>query len=334
MNDTATAPVPPQTVPAARGAQEAQGMPGMPGMRPRLLIVDDQPINIRFLHEIFQADHDVFAATSGADALAFCAAELPDLILADVMMPQMDGYDLCRRLKLDKRTSEIPVIFVTSHSDTPEEEQGLEAGAVDFISKSASPRVIRARVKTHLTLKHQADLLRSLSLIDSLTGIANRRKFDETLRTEWRHCARENKPLSLLMIDIDFFKRYNDEYGHQAGDACLRAVASCIQSCMTRPHDLAARYGGEEFVCVLSGTPHDGGLAKARSLLAAVEALAIPHSASDVPGGLVSISIGLASITPHHEHVMENLTLAADQALYQAKQEGRGRVKSTQLEQG
>jgi diguanylate cyclase (GGDEF)-like protein len=302
--------------------------------RPKLLIVDDQPINIRFLHEIFQADHDVFVATSGADALAFCAGNLPDLILADVIMPHMDGYDLCRKLKQDEHTHEIPVIFVTAQSDTPDEEEGLEAGAVDFISKSASPRVIRARVKTHLTLKHQTDLLRSLSLIDSLTGIANRRNFDETLRAEWRHCARESKSLSLLMIDIDFFKRYNDEYGHQAGDTCLRAVATCIKSCMTRPHDLAARYGGEEFVCVLPDTPHEGGLAKAQSLLAAVRALAIPHAASDVPGGLVSISIGLASVTPHHEHIMENLTLAADQALYRAKQDGRGRIKSTQFEQG
>lgn len=303
-------------------------------VRPKLLIVDDQPINVRMLHDIFQADHDVFVALSGADALAFCSTNLPDLILADVIMPQMDGYDLCRRLKQNERTREIPVIFVTGHSDTPEEEQGLEAGAVDFISKSASPRVIRARVKTHLTLKHQTDLLRSLSLIDSLTGIPNRRNFDETLLAEWRHCAREGKPLSLLMIDIDFFKRYNDEYGHQAGDACLRAVAACIKSCMTRPHDLAARYGGEEFVCVLPDTPYDGGLAKAQSLLEAVHALAIPHIASEVPGAMVSISIGLASITPNQERFMENLTLAADQALYQAKQEGRNRVKSIKLEQG
>ena len=301
--------------------------------RPKLLIVDDQPINIRFLHEIFQADHDVFVATSGSDALAFCATALPDLILTDVIMPQMDGYDLCRRLKEDERTREIPVIFVTSHSDTPEEEQGLEAGAVDFISKSASPRVICARVKTHLTLKHQADLLRSLSLIDSLTGIANRRNFDETLRAEWRHCAREVKPLSLLMIDIDFFKRYNDEYGHQAGDSCLRAVANCIKACMTRAHDLAARYGGEEFVCILPDTPPEGAMAKAQRLLADVKRLAIAHAKSDVPGGVVSISIGIASVTPHHEHIMENLTLAADQMLYQAKQEGRGRAKATRLEQ-
>ncbi len=315
-------------------AASSSGLPdSMQTARPRLLIVDDQPINIRFLHEIFQADHDVFVATSGADALAFCAATLPDLILADVIMPHMDGYELCRRLKQDERTREVPVIFVTSHSDTPEEEQGLEAGAVDFISKSASPRVIRARVKTHLTLKHQTDLLRSLSLLDSLTGIANRRNFDETLRAEWRRCARETKPLSLLMIDIDFFKRYNDEYGHQAGDACLRAVAGCLKSCMTRSHDLVARYGGEEFVCVLPDTPHEGAQTKAGELLAAVRTLSIAHATSDVPGGVVSISIGLASVTPHHEHIMENLTLAADQRLYHAKQEGRNRVKAIRLEQ-
>lgn len=302
-----------------------------PPQRPKLLIVDDQPINIRFLHEIFQADHDVFVATSGKDALTFCAGTLPDLILLDVIMPQMDGYDLCRLLKEDERTREIPVIFVTGHSDTPEEEQGLEAGAVDFISKSASPRVIRARVKTHLTLKHQADLLRSLTLIDSLTSIANRRNFDETLAAEWRRCAREAKPLSLMMIDIDFFKRYNDQYGHQAGDACLRAVANCLKTCMTRSHDLVARYGGEEFVCVLPDTPHEGALAVAQTLLAEVRRRALPHANSDVPGSVVSISIGVASVIPIHESDMESLTLAADQMLYQAKQDGRARFKATQL---
>ncbi len=194
--------------------------------------------------------------------------------------------------------------------------------------------MIRARVKTHLTLKHQTDLLRSLSLIDSLTGIANRRNFDETLRAEWRRCAREVKPLSLLMIDIDFFKRYNDEYGHQAGDACLRAVANCLKNCVTRSHDLVARYGGEEFVCVLPDTPHEGAEAKAEVLIAAVRALALPHTKSDVAGGIVSISVGLASVTPHHEHIMENLTLAADQMLYQAKQDGRNRAKAIRMEQG
>ena len=305
--------------------------PEVISVRPKLLIVDDQPINIRFLHEIFQADHDVFVATSGEDALAFCAGDLPDLILLDVIMPQMDGYALCRRLKADERTRGIPVIFVTGHSDTPEEEQGLEVGAVDFISKTASPRVIRARVKTHVTLKQQTDLLRSLTRIDSLTGIANRRHFDEKLALEWRRCAREVKPMSLLMIDIDFFKRYNDHYGHQAGDACLQTVASCLKTCVTRSHDLVARYGGEEFVCVLPDTPLDGAQARADAVLNAIRSLGIAHVATEVSGGVVTISVGLASVIPSHEFQAADLNLEADRMLYLAKQEGRAQVKSSQM---
>lgn len=299
--------------------------------KPKLLIVDDQPINIRMLHEIFQADHEVFVATSGEDALRFCATQLPDLILLDVIMPHMDGHEVCRRLKQGESTRDVPVIFVTSHSDGPEEELGLEAGAVDFISKSASPRIIRARVKTHVTLKYQADLLRTLTLIDSLTGVGNRRHFDETLASEWRRCAREVKPLSVLMIDIDFFKRYNDKYGHQTGDACLQNVAKCLKEGLTRSHDLLARYGGEEFVAILTDTPLEGARAKAVELLDAIRKLAIAHEASEVAGAIVTVSIGVASVTPHHEHAVKDLVSTADAMLYQAKQEGRARINAKQM---
>jgi diguanylate cyclase (GGDEF)-like protein len=299
--------------------------------RPKLLLVDDQPLNIRLLHEIFQSDHEIFVATSGTDALAFCTTQLPDLILLDVIMPHMDGHEVCRRLKQGEATRDIPVIFITSHSDGPEEELGLEAGAVDFISKSASARVIRARVRSQLTLKYQADLLRSLTRIDSMTGVANRRHFDETLEAEWRRCARDVKPLSLLMIDIDFFKRYNDRYGHQAGDDCLQQVAQCLQEGLTRSHDLLARYGGEEFVCILPDTPLEGGQAKAKDLLNAIRKLAMAHESSEIENGIVTASIGLASVTPDHQHTMKDLISAADSMLYQAKQQGRARICAMQI---
>jgi len=191
----------------------------MQELRPRLLIVDDQPLNIRLMHQIFQAEHEVFVATNGEDALTFCQTQLPDLVLLDVVMPGMDGYEVCRQLKLDARTRDIPVIFVTSQSNSAEEEDGLAAGAADFIAKSASAKVMRARVSTLITLKHQADLLRSLAQIDGLTGVANRRHFDERLDVEWRRCGRSAKPLALIMIDLDYFKCFNDCYGHQAGDS-------------------------------------------------------------------------------------------------------------------
>jgi len=297
--------------------------------RPRLLLVDDQAINIRMLHQIFQADYDVFSATSGEQALAFCEGRQPDLILLDIVMPGMDGYEVCRRLKSNPLTAAIPVIFVTAHSESSEEEMGLAVGAVDFISKSASVNVVKARVKTHLTLKYQADLLRAHALIDGLTGVANRRYFDEVLAAEWRRCVRSALPLSLILIDIDFFKRFNDHYGHQAGDACLQQVALCIKATLSRSHDLLARYGGEEFACILPETALEGAEQKAQAMQAAVRALAIPHATSDVAGGVVTISLGVVAVrTAKHEDDATDLIGAADSLLYEAKHAGRAQVKA------
>lgn len=299
--------------------------------RAQLLIVDDQPLNIRALHQIFRADHEVFLATSGADALAFCQTTQPDLILMDMIMPGLDGNEVCRRLKRDPLTRGIPVIFVTAHSDNAREEQGFAAGAVDFIAKSASPNVMRARVKNHLTLKYQSDLLRSLAWVDGLTGVANRRHFDHALDAEWRRCTRSRKPLSLILIDIDFFKRFNDCYGHQEGDTCLKQVAACIKAGFTRSHDLVARYGGEEFVCVLPETSLEGAHIKAQALQLAILALGIAHERSEVAGGLVTVSMGVAMATPAQHDESEHLLRSADNLLYSAKQAGRGQVKVMQV---
>ena len=229
-----------------------------PGKQPCLLIVDDQPINIQALYRIFAPDHRVLMATSGAKALAVCRDDPPDLVLLDVVMPEMDGYEVCARLKADEATRDIPVIFVTSHTDAAEETKGLELGAVDFIAKPVNPAVVRARVKTHISLKAQSDLLRQMVFIDGLTGVANRRCFDETLNVEWRRSVRNSSPLALLLLDVDHFKRFNDRYGHQAGDDCLRRVASAIKVHLLRPGDLVSRYGGEEFACILPATDFKG----------------------------------------------------------------------------
>jgi diguanylate cyclase (GGDEF)-like protein len=306
--------------------------PEEPNPRPRLLIVDDQPLNIRLFHEIFHADHEVFFATSGQGALEFCQTNLPDLILLDVIMPGLNGYEVCRRLKQDERTCEIPVIFVTAQSDAKEEEDGLAAGAVDFIAKSASANVMRARVGTLIALKSQSDLLRRLARVDALTGVANRRHFDQTLASEWRRCTRSGKHLSLILIDLDHFKFFNDHYGHQAGDDCLKRVSACLQAAFTRSHDLVARYGGEEFVCIMPETSLQGAMAKAQCLETAVRALQIPHEKSAVAGALVTISLGVAVAFPNVGEELAELILRADRSLYVAKNAGRSRSHALQAD--
>jgi diguanylate cyclase (GGDEF)-like protein len=239
--------------------------------------------------------------------------------------------EVCRRLKQDERTREIPVIFVTAQSDAAEEEDGLAAGAVDFIAKSASANVMRARVGTLITLKRQSDLLRRMARVDALTGLANRRHFDETLSSEWRRCMRSGKPLSLVLIDLDHFKLFNDHYGHQAGDSCLQQVSACLKAGFARSHDLVARYGGEEFVCVMPETSLEGAEAKARVLEKAVRALRIPHEKSAVADGIVTISLGVAVAMPNVGEECAALILCADRSLYMAKDAGRGQVRTLQI---
>ena len=296
--------------------------------RPRLLVVDDQPINIQTLYQIFHADHEVFMATSGEQALAFCRSNpLPDLILLDVVMPGLDGLAVCQQLKADPVLANIPVIFVTACMDPADETRALEAGGVDFITKPVNPMVVRARVKTHLTLKAQGDFLRSLVFIDGLTGVANRRRFDEALLSEWRQCRRAGTPLALLMIDIDHFKRYNDHYGHPTGDACLQQVAAVLKAAMQRACDLVARSGGEEFVCLLPGCDQAPALAKAQALQAALAAQGIAHEASPT-AAWVTLSIGVAVAQPQAGGSPAALVAAADAALYSAKHRGRNCISA------
>lgn len=296
--------------------------------RPRLLVVDDQQINILTLYQIFHSDHEVFVATGGAQALEFCRTnDPPDLVLLDIMMPDMDGLTACQLLKAQPATADVPVIFVTAQSTPDEETRALESGGVDFITKPVNPSVVRARVRTHLTLKAQSDLLRSQALIDGLTGVANRRRFDEALQIEWRRGQRNQSPLSLLIMDIDHFKLYNDHYGHQAGDDCLRAVATTLKAQLFRAHDLCARYGGEEFVCLLPDCATENALTKAEELRQAVESLGLPHAASPT-AAQVTISLGLAATIPdNRESGAEELLKTADAALYLAKRGGRNRVQ-------
>ena len=295
-------------------------------MNPSILIVDDNTDMIQLMARMLKGVARLRFATHGEEALQLMRIEPPDLVLLDAEMPGMSGYHVCEALQLDPTLADIPVIFVTGHTDTDYEVRGLDAGAVDFITKPVNEALLLARVRTQLRIKSMADELRHLATTDSLTGLANRRHFDNLMRREWKCCARDGKRLVLLMADVDHFKRYNDSYGHPAGDACLQAVAQALLSVAKRPSDLVGRLGGEEFAVLLPDTDLVGGHEVAELALQAVRAKALPH-VSSLTAEHVTISVGLAVCTPRHaaDPELHALYSAADRALYQAKAEGRNR---------
>lgn len=294
--------------------------------RATVLLVDDVPANLSLLSSILCEDYRIQLATNGAKALELVATSAPDLILLDVMMPEMDGHEVCRRLKSNPDTRDIPVIFVTAQNQVEDEELGLTLGAMDYIHKPISPPIIKARVRNHIVLKLQTDALKRLTLIDGLTKVPNRRHFDDSLGNEMQRALRTRHPLSLLMIDVDYFKPFNDHYGHGVGDTCLIRIAQAMQAQVSRPMDLLARYGGEEFVVLLPGTGLEGASTVAESLRRTVAALQIPHALSAVATH-VTVSIGVASLAQSGPKSTSDLLRLADQALYRAKQAGRNQVR-------
>jgi diguanylate cyclase (GGDEF)-like protein len=296
--------------------------------RQKILIVDDVPENIRVLMEALKDDYAIVPAVSGATALKISGeTPHPDLILLDIRMPEMDGFEVIKRLKENDNTRYIPVIFVTAISEVTNEAMGFQLGAVDYITKPFHPHIVKARVKTHLELKRRGDVLEMLSSIDSLTGVPNRRRFDEFLQSEWRRVVRNKTSISLIMIDIDFFKQYNDKYGHAAGDECLKRVAQSLSDSIHRSHDLLARVGGEEFSVVLPETDFTGAAALAEKMRKDVEEINILHEDSAVARHL-TISLGVATAVPSTDSASGSLMEDADKALYEAKKSGRNQVRS------
>jgi diguanylate cyclase (GGDEF)-like protein len=299
-------------------------------LRPRLLVVDDQPINIQVMHQIFASQYQIFMATSGSQALEFCRKTPPDLILLDVVMPGMDGFEVCQSLKANPDTQDIPVIFVTAHTDAQQETRGLDVGAVDFISKPVNPAVVRARVKTQITLKFQSDLMHKLVFLDGLTGVFNRRYFDQQFAIEVARSKRNSAALAMIMLDVDFFKRFNDRYGHQAGDDCLRLIAETLKESLRRPGDLIARYGGEEFVCILPDTAFSHAMDIAKELEKNVRKKGIAHADSQA-APVVTISLGVAGRNGGVSADAAAMLALADAQLYCAKKAGRAGVCGHQL---
>ena len=292
--------------------------------RQSVMVVDDSPINIQMLSQMLDELYEVSFATSGTEALEIASRQLPDIILLDVIMPDMNGYEVCRRLKADPLLREIPVIFITALTEQQDEISGLQVGAVDYITKPFHPDIVILRLKNQLELKMYRDTHARLALIDGLTGIANRRSFDKQLQREWLLAQRYQRNISLVMIDIDYFKQYNDTRGHQEGDNCLKQIVESILKSL-RGSDLAARYGGEEFACILPETDKIGALFTAEKIRKRVEELELPHGNSAISPN-VTISLGVATLSPDDRQQADILIEMADQMLYQAKESGRNRV--------
>ncbi|MDD3305687.1 MAG: diguanylate cyclase [Acetobacterium sp.] len=294
--------------------------------RQKILVVDDSPLNTKIMENALIEDYEVLISHNGKEALSICNSnDPPDLILLDVIMPEIDGYEICRRLNRSEKTKDIPVIFLTSLTESKDIEFGLTLGAIDYITKPFSVPIIKAKIKNHLALKYYQDTLKINTDVDQLTQIANRRRFDDTMTKEIKKAKRTGTILSVLLLDIDHFKFYNDTYGHLEGDACLKKVATTLATTLKRPRDLAARWGGEEFTCLLPNTNTEGAQNVAEALLKAIQNLSIPHESSPV-NDVVTVSIGVISSNPIDENSFENLLKHADEALYQAKETGRNRI--------
>ena len=291
--------------------------------KPTILVVDDMTTTLLLIHDLLKDTYEVKIAKSGTKALEILNAPNDiDLILLDVEMPDINGYEVCKILKNNEQTKNIPVIFVTARNSEEDEEYGLNLGAIDYITKPFNKAIVKLRIKNYLDLKIKNDMLEKLSMYDGLTNIRNRRFFDETFEKTFSEIKRDKKSLAVLMIDIDFFKPYNDNYGHGQGDETLRKVAKALEKTIKRASDFVARYGGEEFVILLKDINKDGVEAVANNLLNAIRELKITHEFSKIEN-YVTVSIGVSYYNSSSDITKLELLLKADETLYNVKNSGR-----------
>jgi len=290
-----------------------------------LLIVDDEKMNLKILTHILGDEYIIYSASNGESAIEKAREYLPDLILLDIIMPGMDGYQTIAELKKIEATRKIPVIFASSLDTNEAEERGLNLNAADYVAKPFHAALLKLRVRNQIQIVNQMRTIERLSLTDPLTGIPNRRSFDDRLRMEWSQAIRENTPISLLMMDLDNFKTLNDTYGHKQGDVALQVIARVFSDSFRRPGDFSARWGGEEFVILLPNTPVSGAIEVAEHIRSTVENTAIP--CPDGSSIQTTISIGINSLTPGTESSLDKFLSNADKALYAAKQAGRNRLE-------
>jgi diguanylate cyclase (GGDEF)-like protein len=309
-------------------------------MTQKILIVDDSPTMLAAISRMVQAmRHEPLTAASGEEAVEIFLREHPEIVLLDVNMPGINGYETARRIREARPEDWVPIIFLSASEYDQDLERAIESGGDDYLVKPVSPVVLSAKIRALQRLDGMRRKLRELSdelsaanrrlelvsLQDGLTGLANRRHFDKFLAHQAADAKRRREPFSLMLCDVDFFKPYNDTYGHLAGDECLRRIAAVLDGSCRRGTDLAARYGGEEFVLVLPGTLAAGAQIVAERARRDLAALAIPHAGS-VPFGIVTLSSGIGVFAPETDHGPDSLIARADEALYRAKETGRNRV--------
>ena len=291
--------------------------------KPTILVVDDMTTTLLLLHDLLKDTYEVKIAKSGTKALEILESPNDiDLILLDIEMPDINGYDVCKRIKNNETIKNIPIIFITGRTSQEDEEYGLNLGAIDYITKPFNKAIVKLRIKNYLDLKIKNDMLEKLSMYDGLTNIRNRRFFDETFEKTFSEIKRDKKSLAVLMIDIDFFKPYNDNYGHGQGDETLRKVAKALEKTIKRASDFVARYGGEEFVILLKDINKDGVEAVANNLLNAIRELKITHEFSKIEN-YVTVSIGASFYNSSSDITKLELLLKADETLYNVKNSGR-----------
>ena len=296
--------------------------PDTPGL---ILIVDDSAADLQTLNAALKDPHEILFARDGKTAVEIAAKQLPDLILLDASLPQMDGLAVCKALKVKSATRGIPVVLLTAPGEAVDEAKAIETGVVDFIARPIGADALRARIRLHLKLRRRSEQLRNLALTDGLTGIPNRRRFDEALVQEWRRCSRNGESVAVILGDLDHFHAYNDLYGHAEADDCLRAVAAAMAGLFRRPGDVFARFGGEEFVALLPGQDIEGAEAMAAKLQKAVNKLALPHGSSPTAQA-VTLSFGIAAADPRRGEPA-HLVQQVEEALVEAKAAGRNRIK-------
>jgi len=291
-----------------------------------ILVIDDEVANLQVLAHILGMEYTIYTAKNGVNAIEKAKEYLPDLILLDIIMPDIDGYKVLAELKNSEETKKIPVIFITGLSTIEDETKGLSLNAADYISKPFSPTIVKLRVRNQIQIVNQLRTIERLSFVDQLTGIPNRRSFDERINAEWKRAVREGKstPLSILIMDVDHFKIYNDTYGHQQGDIALQMVANIFSKHLKRSVDFAARWGGEEFIGLLPDTPLDGALEIAEGIRKNIETMEITHN--NEPGPNLTVSIGVSTQKPTQDSWTDFFISMADKALYNAKAAGRNRV--------
>jgi diguanylate cyclase (GGDEF)-like protein len=296
--------------------------------RYKILIIDDEVQNINILKDILQEEYEIFAEVDSREAFKTAKDVNPDIIILDIVMPELNGYDIIKLLKVSSKTCDIPVIYITGLERNEDEAIGLKLGAVDYIFKPFYYPVVQSRVQNQVKILEQFREIKRLSMYDQLTDLPNRRCFETRLDVEWGRSVREKTPISVLLIDVDKFKDYNDAHGHQQGDVALKSVADTLNKTLKRSTDLAARWGGEEFIVLLPNTDLSGAVKIAENICKSIEEMEIPHTVNhDHSAAKTTVSVGVNTKTHEQDTGQDYLISGADISLYNAKKSGRNCVR-------